>query len=477
MTEPSPPRPNLLLLAWPIVISFTMRSLFNWVDTIYAATLGTEAIAAIGLTFPLEFVMIAFWVGTSSGLTSILSRAMGAGENQKVEQALALTRKIIVVLGALFIGIALAIWFGAPLLARRYGMDPTLTRYFQIYAAVIMGGSGITAFWSIIPDSLVKAHHDTKATMIAGIWSNVVNLVLNTLFLFAFGWGIFGIALSTVLGRLGGLIYSLRAAAVHEQKRLAAPQTGSSALDPRPLRRLLGLAVPAAGAFTLMAFEGLLINGLLASSPESVAALAAYSVFHKALLFMVMPVIALTVAMLPFVGRLAGESAWPEVNRGVWQAHVASLVYLVALAPLCAFAATPIAAALSSDPVTVRHIAFGLQLCPLLCLAMTPFTLVRPVFEGLGRGGPVIVLAVIRYLVLTPPLALLGIWWAPQLGRPPFDGLLIGMLIATGVTSLGALGWLVRAIAQAAAADAAPAVPDEAPGEPPSEAGSGAANG
>ena len=65
-----------------------------------------------------------------------------------------------------------------------------------------------TTFWSIIPDSLVKAHQDTRSTMWAGICTNVVNVGLNTYFLFVLDWGVFGIALSTVLGRIAGLIYA-----------------------------------------------------------------------------------------------------------------------------------------------------------------------------------------------------------------------------------------------------------------------------
>jgi len=80
---------------------------------------------------------------------------------------------------------------------------------------VLIGGSAFTSFWSILPDSIVKAHHDTRATMWAGIWSNVINVALNTVFTFVFHWGVLGIALSTVVGRIGGLVYALRKAATH----------------------------------------------------------------------------------------------------------------------------------------------------------------------------------------------------------------------------------------------------------------------
>ena len=57
---------NVLII--PLVVSFTMRAAFTFVDTIYAATIGDSAVAAIGLTVPFEFLMIALWVGMSTGL-------------------------------------------------------------------------------------------------------------------------------------------------------------------------------------------------------------------------------------------------------------------------------------------------------------------------------------------------------------------------------------------------------------------------
>ena len=63
----SQPDKTILQLAWPLILSFTMRAMFSFVDTGFAATLGDESVAAIGLTWPLEFLFIAFWVGTSTG--------------------------------------------------------------------------------------------------------------------------------------------------------------------------------------------------------------------------------------------------------------------------------------------------------------------------------------------------------------------------------------------------------------------------
>src|SRR2546426_7787304 len=89
-------RQTILRMAAPLVVSFWMRSLFTFVDTIYASTLGDHAVAAIGLSIPFEFLMIAVWVGLSTGLTSRLARAMGAGEGAKIRQYLRSAWRMVV---------------------------------------------------------------------------------------------------------------------------------------------------------------------------------------------------------------------------------------------------------------------------------------------------------------------------------------------------------------------------------------------
>src|SRR5688500_4165156 len=101
---------SVLWLAWPLVLSFWMRQLFTFVDTYFAATLGDAAVAGIGLAFPFEFLLIAFWVGTSTGMTSLLSRAMGAREGERIEQVVRVTRRVVVALVAASFVLGALIW-------------------------------------------------------------------------------------------------------------------------------------------------------------------------------------------------------------------------------------------------------------------------------------------------------------------------------------------------------------------------------
>jgi MATE family, multidrug efflux pump len=427
-------------MAAPLVLSFGMRSLFTFVDIAFASRLGDAAIAAVGgLSFPYEILMIACWVGVSTGLTSNLSQAMGRRQGARIEQILSVSRGIVWSLVPLFSAIAVYIYFGA----YHMGLDPVLARQFSIYGGVLIGGSAFTAFWSIIPDSIVKAHHDTKSTMWAGIWSNLINVGLNTLFLFVFHWGVFGIALSTVLGRFGGLVYALRKAARHEAARQASGLDTDPSLDPHPLRSFLSLALPSTMTYGLMAVETGLVNWLLARQVNATESIAAYGIYSRVLQFAAMPMIAAAVAVLPFVARRFGEGNVRAIRDGMRQILLVAVVYCIGLVTPAMLIGGPwLARALAESPLTAELATVALALCPLACLAMVPFTLCRPAFEGLQRGRPGLTMAVLRYAILTIPFAFAGMNLAHVLGRPPLYGLLAGLICASGLASAVFIIWM-----------------------------------
>lgn len=448
MSETTPgaaagPRPSVLRMAAPLVVSFVMRSLFTLVDTIYAAYLGDASVAAIGLTFPFEFLMIAVWVGTSTGLTSTLARAMGAGEGDRIESLLAASRKMVLVLVPIFTLIGAAIW----LFAFRMVEEPELARQFQIYGTVIMMGSAFTSFWSIIPDSIVKAHQDTKATMWAGIWSNMINVVLNTVFTFVFHWGIFGIALSTVIGRIGGLVYALRKAGAHEARRKATGKDVVPGVEARPVWAILSLGLPAGVGYGLMAGESGVINLILKRLPDATEAIASYSIYYRILMIAIMPAVATSVAMLPFTARRFGEGDVAGMRRALREAMGASLGYcLVVVAPVLWIFGPAIAAKLGESPETVRYTTTALWLCPFACVAALPFFLCRPMFEGMQMAKPGLFVALLRYVVLTAPLAWLGTRLAVANGYPGLYGILGGVVAATAISSAVLAVWLVTTL-------------------------------
>jgi Na+-driven multidrug efflux pump len=437
------PGPSLLRMTGPLIISFWMRAVVTFVDTIYASQIGDDAVAAIGLTIPFDFLLIAVWVGFSSGLTANLSKAMGGRRSSEIEQYLAIGWKMIRIISPIFMLFGVLIWLVAPAM----NLDASVARNFQVYGSVLIGGSALTTFWSIVPDSLIKAHQDTRSSMWAGIWSNLINVTLNTLFVFVFHWGVFGIAFSTVLGRMGGLAYAVARARWHETQRKAAHVTVDNTLAPHPLRNILSIAVPSTLSFALMSIEAALVNAFLATLQHATAAIASFAIYYRVVLFTLQPVIALGVAMLPFAGKRFGAGDLEGIRRGVRTALLFSSAYsVILLGPLMYFIAPWMAEHLTSSEITKGYTSYGLRMVPLACLTGSAFLFCRPVFEAMGRGKPGLWTAVLRYIVLTGPLVFLGNLLAMRADQPPLIGIILGLILAAGISSLVFYLWLKTAL-------------------------------
>jgi Na+-driven multidrug efflux pump len=454
---------TLLELAWPLVISFTFRSILTSIDLPYASLLDNpdSALAAIGFSFPLEFSFIAFWVGTSAALTSHLSKAIGEGCEARIGQLKRTTGVIIGFLGFMFLALALGIYFFAEKLPWGENIDPAVVANFRIYAPILVAGVAVIGFWSVIPDSIIKAHHDTTSTMVAGLISGFGNLALNTLFLFVFNMGILGIALATGLARAGSLAYSLwRAHKLETARKSAWAETPPSTPDgvgpgmtsagtlSRPFAAILALGVPSALTFVLMGTENLLINGVLAGFDHATAAIAAYAIYHRAVLLAMMPVVAVGVAVLPFTARHLGEGNLPEVKRGLKQAYVFAALYVLLVAtPVFVVSGPAIAGFLGKAAETKSLVAFALRYAvPVGAFVAIPFLICRPAFEAVQRGAPGLIMATVRYLVLSVPLALVGARLCASTGRDPFFGLIAGLLAGTSVVSVLFTAWLIRMV-------------------------------
>ncbi|HKY32202.1 MAG TPA: MATE family efflux transporter, partial [Candidatus Polarisedimenticolia bacterium] len=210
---------------------------------------------------------------------------------------------------------------------------------------------------------------------------------------------------------------------------------------------ILSLAVPAAVTYALMAAESSLVNALLARLDRATEAIAAYSIYFRVLLLSVMPVMAASVAMLPYAARRFGAHDTDGVRRGLREAGAAAALYSVALvAPLVWLLGPVIASSLAEAEQTARYTLSALRAVPLACLAMIPFILIRPVFEAMPRGRPGLAIALLRYAVLTVPCALGGAEAARAAGIAPFLGLIAGLIAASATASVVFAAWVRSAL-------------------------------
>ncbi len=439
------------------MISFTFRFLFSFVDLAYASVLGRDEVAAIAFYIPFNAVYIAVWVGLSAGFTASLSAAFGNRDESRIKSLKKGIMRIFFTLIPCLTVLGGSLYFLVPHL----GLEPGLAEAFQIYGMTLLIGLPLTGFWSIYPDSVVKAHHDTRSTMFAGLLASVTNVLLNTLFVFAFGMGIFGIALATVLSRFASLGYaSYRCRALEHARQTPDYDRGPGAGYSSPVRNILKLSVPASLTYALTAGEGAVINRVLISMPDSTLAIASYGVYYQLLMLSLMPAVASSVALLPYLGRFVPEGRHDHIRNDLGRTMgMVAIFALLFTFPTGWFFARPVAEFFLAQGDTAGFVLDDgnlqvLRFLPLAALAALPFLFMRPVFEALQQPRRGIQVSILRFVVFSLPLLVGGRYAAEAMGFAPLSGMICGLILASGAASLMTWSMANRILRNAAAKDA-----------------------
>ena len=200
---------DALNVAWPSVLESFFVCLAGMVDTIMVGSLGSYAIAAVGLTTQPKFLGLAVFLSMNVAVSAIVARRKGAGDresaNRVVRMALLITILLTAVISIVFVA------FAGPIV-RMVGSQEDTHEYAVQYLQIIMGGIGFTTV-SLLLNAAQRGAGNTRIAMLTNVISNTVNVVFNYLLIGGnFGFpalGIRGAALATVIGTVCACALSL----------------------------------------------------------------------------------------------------------------------------------------------------------------------------------------------------------------------------------------------------------------------------
>ena len=399
-------------IAMPMSIGLFFNTMFNVVDTYCAGWLGTEALAALSLSFPVFFILIAIGSGISQGTTSLLANALGA-DNPK-DARLVFGQALFFATAA---GLVLSVlgWLVAPWLYRQLGAEGSYLETSLAYMNVILAG-GVFLLLPMVLNSALSATGNTlqyRNFLIAGF---VANMVLNPLFIWL-GMGVGGIALATILVQIGGAAYLWR----HVRKEEAYADFSWNEVKPvrAVLARLAGQAIPAALNMLTIAIGIFVITWFVKHFGKE--AVAASGIAVRIEQIVLMPAIGLNIAVMSIVGQNYGAGKMNRV-REAWLTNVKFGFGLMVIGGfLIWLLRDPAMHLFTDDPAVLSHgrdylLSASVTLAAYPILFVTVFALLgvkRPIY-GLVIGiyrqlvAPVIVF---HTLAFTIGWGLWGIWW------------------------------------------------------------------
>lgn len=198
----------ILKMGLPMIVSMVLQALYNVIDSIFVANMGsTGAIANQALTyaFPIQIMIIAIGVGTGVGLNALLSKSLGENDKNKVNKIAGngIFLSICIYIFFLIFGLFFSKWF-ISLFTNDKEIIKMGTTYLKICTCLSLGSIGYTVY-----ERFLQATVKTMLSTISQISGAVTNIVLDYIFIYPLDMGVAGAAWATIIGQFVSLFIAM----------------------------------------------------------------------------------------------------------------------------------------------------------------------------------------------------------------------------------------------------------------------------
>ena len=417
----------------PTAIGVVFMILVNLIDTYWAAKLGTNELAAMSFTFPIIGIVMNISIGLMIGTSVVIARTVGAGEDEKAKRisthALILGMLIVLVVSGagLLTQNLLFSALGAPA-----ELLPTIASYMQIWY--------LGAVFLLVPmiiNGVLRAKGDAKTTMNTMIMGAVFNAILDPIFIFGFGavpaMGLEGAAIATVISRAITMVYAGYVMIGREKMLLLQQPKIPELID--SWKGLMRVGIPVMATNVLGPIATAMLTTIVALYGS--AAVAAYGIGARMEGLVLIPVLALSSGLSPFIGQNWGAHLEDRVAKGFELALKFSAAWGLFALGLLFFGGPYIAALFSEDPVVQKDIAIYLRVVPIGYGAYGAMMMVNSTFNAIDYATRSTVLSVLRSIVFAVPFAATAYWL--ELG---LYGVFASLAVGSVLSLLIGLRWM-----------------------------------
>ncbi|MDE3194751.1 MAG: MATE family efflux transporter [Acidobacteriota bacterium] len=352
---------GIALLAIPTILEMSMESLFGVVDAFWVATLGSDAMSAVGLTEALIVLVFAIAMGLATAASATIARRIGEKDPEGAADGAVQSMAIGFVLSAA-VGLA-GICF-APDLLRLMGGSEAVVRVGTTYTRTLLGGS-LTIFLLFLTNAVFRGAGDPALAMRVLWFANGINIVLDPCLIN--GWGPFprlnvlGAAVSTTTGRgLGVALQLFFLLGGYSRVRVHARQIR---IKFDVMGRLLKVSFTGILQFLISTASWTGLVRLCATF--GTAAVAGYTVAIKIFMFVILPCWGMSGAAATLVGQSLGARKPERAEAAVYQTGRYTMAYMGTLAVIALAFAPGIVAFFTSDPEVRREASLCLRLISL----------------------------------------------------------------------------------------------------------------
>lgn len=401
------------LLAIPMMLEMAMESVFAVADIIFVSRIGTDAVAAVGITEALVTVLYAIAIGLGMGVTAMVSRRIGARD---ADGAARTTGQAIWIGAAVSVATGLCGALFAEDLLTLMGASSSVIETGAGYTTIMLGGS-ITIVYLFLLNAAFRGAGDA-AVALRSLWlANGINIVLDPCLIFGLGpfpeLGVTGAAVATTIGRSAGVIYQLLYL-LGGTGRLEF-HWRHLAIDGVLIRRMLLISAGGVGQFLITTASWIGLVRIVAIYGSS--AVAAYTIALRMIEFALLPAWGLGNAAATLVGQNLGAGSPGRAAESAWKAAQYNGVFMTLVGVLMIVLAPLIAGALSDDPEVVRY---GTACLRILGLGYPVYAVGMIMIQALNGAGDTYSPTVINFFCFWVVQIPSAYWLATAMGLGPY---------------------------------------------------------
>ncbi len=416
------------LLAIPMMLEMAMESIFAVVDIAFVSRLGTDAVAAVGITEALITVLYGLAIGLGMGLTAMVSRRIG--ENDPLGAAEATGQAIwIGALLSVVIGVGGVVY--AEDLLTIMGASDGVIEQGKGFTAVLLGGS-VSIIYLFLLNAAFRGAGDATVAL-RSLWlANGINIVLDPCLIFGLGpfpeLGVTGAAVATTIGRGVGVLYQLWYL-LNGRGRIEF-HTRNLRLNCALAMQLARISLGGIAQFMIATASWIAVMRIVAVYGS--AAIAAYTIALRMMEFIFLPAWGLGNAAATLVGQNLGAQKPDRAEKSAWQAARYNALFMTFTGVFLLIFAEFVTGLFTNQADVLR---WGTSCLQIMSIGFPMYAVGMVVVQALNGAGDTLtpaILNIICFWLVQIPAA----WWlATQTALGP-NGAFIAIVIAESLLTI-----------------------------------------
>lgn len=398
-------------MSLPAMFSMLIQALYNVVDSMFLGAYGgnSDALTAVSLAYPMQLLMVAFAVGTSVGVNSVIARRLGEGRRKDAEYAA--THGVLLAFVTWVVFALLGIFASNPFMMFLNSGSEKIVTYGTEYLTIALVFS-LGSFIQVMLEKCIQATGNMLLPMSSHIIGAVTNIILDWLLIFGIGFfpemGVRGAAIATVAGQwlaMFYLVFIIFKKNVGIKISFKGFKFRFGVVKDIYKVGFSGIVLQAVGSLTVA-----LINFIIKTSPAyggdlSTAGQTVYGVYYKMQSFVFMPVFGLNQGISPIIGYNYGAKLKERMMKTLrYAVMIAAVIMFLGTITFHAFPEVLLGLfGLEPDYVDIGVVALRrISLCFLPASVGVVFT---ALFQSVGKGVRSLLMSLLRQVILILPLA------------------------------------------------------------------------